>query len=109
MAENKVLELVNYYVAEKLGEDIITLDFRQHSPFVDYFVIASARNEPHAASIMREVEAKLEEAGYEIRINEQVKGSQWFLLESEGVVLHLFWGEARSYYGLEDLWKDLRI
>ena len=108
MTEN-ALEIVKHAMDEKLAQDIRVLDFRSNSPFVDYFVICTARNEANAGAILDEIEEKLYEAGYTVDHIDRTAGSGWFLLEAGGVLAHVFWGGSREYYGLEELWKDLLI
>ncbi len=93
---------------EKLASDMVVLDFRNQSPYVDYFIIASARNFRMARSIIENVEDKVSEAGYAIR-HSYVDDSKWLLIDLGDVVCHVFYDDAREYYNLEGLWKDLPI
>ena len=93
---------------EKLASDMVVLDFRNQSPYVDYFIIASARNFRMARSIIENVEDKVSEAGYSIR-HSYVDDSKWLLIDLGDVVCHVFYDDAREYYNLEGLWKDLPI
>ncbi|MBR4461847.1 MAG: RsfS/YbeB/iojap family protein, partial [Erysipelotrichaceae bacterium] len=46
MSETKDLLRVAYdAMDEKQASDIVVLDFRNTSPFIDYFIIADARNQ----------------------------------------------------------------
>ena len=47
---SELLQLVVKAADQRLAEAISVLDFRGHSPFTDYFVIASAKNERMAGS-----------------------------------------------------------
>ena len=51
-----ILKEIVQKIDERQGDDIEVLDFRNTSPYVDYFVICSARNTRLAASIIDEVE-----------------------------------------------------
>ena len=106
---DKLLEFVMKVADDKLAQDMVVLDFRWQSAFTDYFIIASSFNEQHASAIVDEVEAKALNAGYDVIVKDKQKGSGWFLIDIEGVVLHVFYNNQRSYYGLEELWKDLLI
>ena len=66
MAE--LLDLAVAKLKEKLAEDITVIDMASVNPFTDYFVIATARNVRHAASLADDVieEAEQEEALTEI-------------------------------------------
>ena len=93
---------------EKLASDMVVIDFRQHSPYVDYFIIASARNFRMARSIIENVEDKVLEAGYQVK-HSYIDDSKWLLIDLGEVVCHVFYDDQREYYNLEGLWKDLPI
>lgn len=104
---NDLLEKIYKAMDEKLAEDIVVIDFREQSPFVDYFMIATAKNARMAASIIDNIEEKAEEMGVEIRFNRNVKDSKWLLIDLGEIVCHIFYDNERQVYNLEGLWKDL--
>ena len=91
---------------EKLASDMVVIDFRKQSPFVDYFIIASARNFRMARSIIENVEDKALEQGYSVK-HSYIDDSKWLLIDLGEVVCHVFYDDEREYYNLEGLWKDL--
>lgn len=104
---SELLQKVVHEADQRLAEDLIVLDFRGHSPFTDYFVIASAKNERMADSIVDHVIEEAEKAGYAVRNVEGGQGSRWLLVDLYEIVLHVFVGEERQVYNLEKLWGDL--
>ena len=104
---SEFLQLVVKAADQRLAEAISVLDFRGHSPFTDYFVIASAKNERMADSIVDHVIEEAEKAGFAVRNVEGGLGSRWLLVDLYEVVLHVFVGEERQVYNLEKLWGDL--
>ena len=92
---------------EKLAENIVVLDFRAQSPFIDYFVIADARNYRMAKSIIENVEAKVLENKYEVKHIYAESTTKWLLIDLGSVVCHVFYDGERQLYNLEGLWKDL--
>ncbi len=104
---NDLLEKIYKAMDEKLAEDIVVIDFREQSPFVDYFMIATAKNARMAASIIDNIEEKAEEMGVEVRFNRNVKDSKWLLIDLGEIVCHIFYDNERQVYNLEGLWKDL--
>ncbi len=102
-------ELLNLCVAklkEKLAEDITVIDMRSVNPFTDYFVIVTARNPRHAASLADDVIDEAEKNGFELRTREGAEGSTWILADLNDLVVHIFTKEARDLYKLENLWGD---
>ena len=94
-------------IADKQGTDILILDVAKTLGISDYFVIASARNPRHAQAVARSLDLTLKRRG-QLRLNlAGLEGeSGWALLDFNTVVVHVFSGEAREFYGLENLWVD---
>ena len=92
---------------DKQASDLKVIDFRKQSPFLDYFIIGSARNYRMARSIIENVEDKVLEAGFEVRHTYIDDSSKWLLIDLGDVVCHVFYDGEREYYNLEGLWKDL--
>lgn len=105
---NNTLNEIYKAMDDKLAQDIVVLDFRNHSPFVDYFIIASANNQRMAKSIIDNVEDKASELG--LNVKSSYKGdSKWLLIDLGDIVCHVFYDGERQNYNLEGLWKDLPI
>ncbi len=103
---SELLKLVTDTLDEKLAEDITVIDMRNASPFMDYFVICTARNVRHAQSLAEFTEQAAAKAGYDVRIREGEKDSTWVLLDLHEIVVHIFTQETRRQYRLEALWAD---
>ena len=92
---------------EKLAEDIVVIDFRKQSPFIDYFVIGTAKNYRMAKSIIENVEEKVLENGFEVKHIYAQATTKWLLIDLGEIVCHVFYDDERQLYNLEGLWKDL--
>jgi ribosome-associated protein len=93
--------------AEKKAEDIVVLDLREISSFADAFVICTATSEPQMKAISSAIRESLRESCGRKPIHEDgATSSQWLAIDYGDVIIHVFLGEKRDYYRLEDLWKD---
>lgn len=108
---SELLEICYQAIDKKFGEDITVLDFRNHSPYIDYFLIATATNYRMANSIIDELEDEASKAGYDIKkISKGDDTSKWLLIDLKDIVCHIFVGkEERQKYDLEGLWADLTV
>jgi ribosome-associated protein len=93
-------------ILSKLGEDVVVLDLRGRSPLADYFVIATATSTIHAQAIAEAVALELKSEGERTHHVEGAENAQWILLDYFNVVVHIFCGETRQFFGLERLWGD---
>lgn len=92
----------------KQATDLAILDVSGPLVIADYFVIATAKNARHARALAIEVDQALRTQG---RRHVNAAGleneNSWVLLDYDDVVLHVFLGDARAFYGLENLWADV--
>lgn len=92
---------------DKMARDITIIDFRNYSPFMDYFVIATALNKRNAQAIIDNVEQEIYKNGFQVKKTEKNSDSKWLLLDLGDIVCHVFYDGERELYNLEGLWKDL--
>ena len=92
---------------DKQVDNIVTLDFRNNSPFYDYLLIGSVRNGRMANAALEAVEEYALKEGLEVRSIDNNKESKWFLIDLGEIVVHIFYDGEREKYDLEGLWKDL--
>jgi ribosome-associated protein len=93
-------------ILDKLGDDVVVLDLKGLSPLADYFVIATATSTIHAQAIAEAVALELKHEGERTHHIEGAENGQWILLDYFNVVVHIFCGETRQFFGLERLWGD---
>jgi ribosome-associated protein len=96
---------------EKKAKNIVSLDLRNlETRVVDQFIICHADNDRQVEAIARNVEDMVKKnlndkpwhrEGYENR--------EWILLDYVNIVVHIFLGEKRDFYGIEELWGDAEV
>ena len=92
---------------DKKATDVVVIDLKEVSALADYFVIASAMNEPQLKAIANELRKVMKE-DYGL-LPDAVDGfpaSQWIVMDYGDVIVHLFRQEMRGHYQLEELWGD---
>ena len=107
MTPRELADEVAGVLDEKLGEDIITLDLCGQTALADYFVIVSAGSNVHARALAEAVMTATKSRGERVNHIEGLDNGLWVLLDYVDVVVHIFSGDTRQYYGLERLWGDL--
>jgi len=91
------------------GENVVILDTRDLTPVFDYFVLATGTSRRQLHAMSEEIDHALEDDLGDRRLGiEGYVESRWILLDYGDVVIHLFDGDARRYYALEDLWHEAR-
>jgi len=91
----------------KKGEDIVLLDLTALGAFTDYFVICSGPSERTLKALSDEVQKVVKEKFNRKALSvEGESGAGWILLDFGQVILHLFSPAVRTYYQLEELWRE---
>lgn len=94
--------------AAKTDEPTVVLDVGEVLAITGWFVITGGTNTRQVRSIAEEIEDKVAEAGgpRPLRV-EGLDSSQWVLLDYGDFIVHVFLDEARDFYDLERLWRDV--
>ncbi len=96
-------------IAEENGaKDIVLLDLRKATPLLDFFVIATANSRRLSHAIASEIDAEMKKQGEHKLGMEGSEEGRWILIDYGDFVVHVFSGEARTYYALEEIWGDPR-
>jgi ribosome-associated protein len=107
--KSNALELVKICckaLDEKKALDLQVLDVSEQSSITDYLVLATGTSEPHLRALRIELEKAIDASNHPILGMETAQESGWLVVDVFDVMIHLFTAEARSKYGLENLWKD---
>ncbi len=86
------------------AEDIIALDLAGRASFADRMVIATGLADRQIAAMATHLEEKLHAAGVKRVQIEGSGGSDWVLIDTGDIVVHLFKPDARALYALEKMW-----
>lgn len=100
----KMLEVIIESLEEDKAEDIVTIDLTGRANFADRMVIATGFVDRQIAAMAHHIDKKLAEIGIKRVLIEGANGSDWVLLDTGYVVVHLFKPESREMYGLEKMW-----
>ena len=93
----------------KKGEDILLLDLQKVAMFTDYFIICTGTSDRMLDALADGVEEQVRE---KLQIKGRKEGqasSGWVIVDFGSVLVHLFAQEVRSYYKLEELWREGKV
>lgn len=93
---------------DKLGQETEAFFVGGILAITDWFVITSGRNSRQVRAIVEGVEEALGKAGGPKPIRIEGRDTlSWVLMDYGIFVVHVFTEEARQYYDLERLWRDV--
>ncbi|HLN26963.1 MAG TPA: ribosome silencing factor [Gemmataceae bacterium] len=90
------------------ARDVVVLDMRGITPLYDFFVLMTGSSRRQMHTLAEEIDASMAAEG-ETRLGiEGYEAAKWIVQDYGDIVVHVFDGETRSYYGLDDLWADAK-
>jgi ribosome-associated protein len=101
---NPVVELAARAAASKKALDVVVLDLRRATAFMDYFVIVSGQNQRQLVAIAEAVQEALRAEHVRPESVEGYPRQEWILLDYGSFVVHIFTPRTRTFYDLERLW-----
>ncbi len=96
-------------VLQKKAKRIVALNVKEISSFADYMLICSGDTDRQVQAIAGAVQEYLKKESILPLGVEGEANAQWVLLDYDDVIISVFQEEARSFYGLEDLWEAPRM
>ena len=100
--------LVIEAMQDKKASAITVLDLSKIGTFTEYFIVCTGFSTPQVQAICTEVEEQLyKEMKREPEHREGRRSNDWALLDFGGFIVHVFSEQARRYYDLERLWRNV--
>ncbi|ACZ49006.1 hypothetical protein ACIS_00362 [Anaplasma centrale str. Israel] len=88
---------------EHSASDIVVLDVAGRCQLTEHMIIASGNSSTHVKALVEYVKKKAPAPG-RARV-EGLRDGNWVVISMQGVIVHIFRPEVRSYYRLEELWS----
>ena len=107
LASTEMARIIADGLADKKGSDITIYDVRIHSNITDFHVLATGLNPPHLKALFNETRLRMKAHDLACYRKSGMPDSGWIVADYIDVVVHLFNPNARQYYALDILWKDV--
>ncbi len=107
MSSSSIIELKDIIVStldEHKAENITVIDLKNKSDIADFMIIATGRSNKHVASTADYVIEQIKNRGNQCLV-EGMENSDWVLIDSLDILVHIFNKEKRELYALEQLWQ----
>ena len=88
------------------AKNIKSIDLKNKSYIADYMIIASGTSSRHLQSLSEILVAELKKLGLENCRIEGNESSDWKLVDTQDVIVHIFHPEKREFYDLEKMWSE---
>lgn len=91
-------------LADSKAEDLVQIDIKGKSALGDYMIIASGRSQRHVGASADHLLRDLKTAGFGTPKVEGLANSDWVLIDTGDVIVHIFRPEVREFYNLGKMW-----
>ena len=105
----KTVEKIVEVLDSKKARDIVALNISSLTTITDYFIIATGGSSSQVQALSDHVEEELLKEGIHAKNREGYDSADWILLGYDEVIVHIFKGETREFYNLEQIWKDAEV
>lgn len=107
LASAELAKIIVASLIDKKGGDIKVYDVRTNSSVTDFHVLATGLNPPHLKALFNETRLRMKTHELACYRKSGTPDSGWIVADYIDVVVHLFNPDARQYYALDVLWKDM--
>jgi ribosome-associated protein len=94
-------------MGDKKAQDVVLLEVAHVVSYADYFLIGSGRSTVQVKAIVNAIEEHFYAKGIRPLHVEGASEGRWVLLDYDDVIIHVFLEEARQFYNIERLWRDV--
>ena len=109
MEAKELAQYISELALEKKGKQVMKMNLQNLTTMTDYFIILTADSDVQVKAIADHIIRQTKNNGVKVYHKEGFDSLRWVLLDFVDVIVHIFRGETREYYGLEKLWADAKM
>ena len=106
MKISEIKDNIKKILDDNKASDITSINLKNKSYIADYMIIASGTSSRHLQALSEILIAELKKIGLENCRMEGKDSSDWKLVDTEDVIVHIFHPEKREFYDLEKMWSE---
>ncbi len=88
------------------AQNIISISLKNKSYIADYMIIASGTSARHLQSLSEILVSELKKVGLTNCRIEGINSSDWKLVDTNDIIVHIFHPKKREFYDLEKMWSQ---
>lgn len=104
-ATPKLREMILSALEDDKADDITFIDLSGKCDFADFMVIASGRSQRHVQALATKLADRLKQRDCPPLSMEGLETSEWVLIDTGDIIVHIFHPEKRAFYNLEKMWE----
>lgn len=103
----ELAEIAAAILDAKKGQNIAVIRVKGRSDITDYLVLCSANSSTHVSALSGELEFRLGQRGVTPLHTDGGNARNWQVVDYGVVMVHIFDREAREFYNLDKLYREV--
>ena len=103
---SKIKESIEKILDNNKAQNIKSINLKNKSYIADYMVIASGTSSRHLQSLSEILVEELKKLGLNNCRIEGKDSTDWKLVDTQDIIVHIFHPEKREFYDLENMWSE---
>ena len=106
MQISKIKESIEKILDNNKAQNIKSINLKNKSYIADYMIIASGTSSRHLQSLSEILVEELKKLGLNNCKIEGKDSTDWKLVDTQDIIVHIFHPEKREFYDLENMWSE---
>ena len=106
MEISKIKDSIEKILDDNKAKNIKSINLKNKSYIADYMIIASGTSSRHLQALSEILVIELKKIGLTNCRIEGKDSSDWKLVDTQDVIVHIFHPEKREFYDLEKMWSE---
>ncbi len=106
MQISKIKESIEKILDNNKAQNIKSINLKNKSYIADYMVIASGTSSRHLQALSEILVEELKKLGLNNCRIEGKDSTDWKLVDTQDIIVHIFHPEKREFYDLENMWSE---
>ena len=103
----KLKDEIEKILNDNKAMDIKSINLKNKTSIADFMIVASGNSSKHIQSLSEILLDKLKKMGIKECRLEGKNSSEWKLIDTVDIIIHIFHPNKRKFYNLEKMWSEL--
>ena len=104
---NQLKKEIENILNDNKAMEIKSINLKDKTSIADFMIVASGNSSRHIQALSEILVDKLKKKGISYCRLEGRNSSDWKLIDTIDIIVHIFHPEKRKFYNLEKMWSEL--
>ena len=104
---NQLKKEIENILNDNKAMEITSINLKDKTSIADFMIVASGNSSRHIQALSEKLVDELKKKGISYCRLEGRNSSDWKLIDTMDIIVHIFHPEKRKFYNLEKMWSEL--